>query len=111
MVELNTPLENVLKAIADPVRRGILATLKEGPAPIGEIAKPYDMSFAGAAKHVNILVEAQLIRKTKVGRAQVCSLNAEPLKTLQTWLDEYAQFWTGRLNALALAIEEYENEQ
>lgn len=111
MVELDTPLENVLKAIADPVRRGILATLKEGPATIGEIGKPYEMSFAGAAKHVNILVEAQLIRKTKVGRAQVCSLNAEPLKALQIWLDEYAKFWTGRLDALVVAIEEYENEQ
>lgn len=111
MVELNAPLEAVLKAVSDPVRRGILATLKDGPAPIGEIAKPYDMSFAGAAKHVNILVEAQLVRKTKVGRAQVCSLNAEPLKALQVWLDEYSQFWNGRLDALAIAIEEFENEQ
>lgn len=111
MVELNSSLENVLKAIADPVRRGILTKLKEGPAPVGEVAKSYDMSFAGAAKHVNILVDAQLVRKTKVGRTQICSLNAEPLKALQDWLNEYSQFWNGRIDALAIAIEEFDNEQ
>tara|TARA_R110001599_G_scaffold188457_6_gene382950 strand:+ start:591 stop:926 length:336 start_codon:yes stop_codon:yes gene_type:complete len=111
MVELSGSLEDVLKAIADPVRRGMLAKLKEGPARIGEIAKPYDMSFAGAAKHLSILVDANLVRKTKVGRSQVCSLNAEPLKALQDWLDEYSKFWNGRLDALAVAIEEFENGQ
>ena len=109
MVELNAPLDDVLKAIADPVRRGILSRLKEGPAQIGEIAKPFDMSFAGAAKHVKVLAQANLVKKTKVGRAQVCSLNAEPLAAIQSWLDEYSAFWSGRLDALAQALEEFED--
>lgn len=109
MVELNVPLDDVLKAIADPVRRGILSRLKNGPAQIGEIAEPFDMSFAGAAKHVNVLAKANLIKKTKVGRAQICSLNPEPLTAIQKWLDQYSAFWNGRLDALSQALEDFED--
>lgn len=110
MVEYDNSLDDVLKAIADPVRRGILESLKEGPAQIGEIAKPYDMTFAGAAKHVNILVKANLVQKTKVGRAQMCSLNVEPLEDLQSWLSEYSKFWNSRLDSLTAALVEFDNE-
>ena len=109
MVELNAPLDDVLRAIADPVRRRILARLKEGLAQIGEIAKPFAMSFAGAAKHVNVLAKANLIKKTKVGRAQICSLNPEPLTAIQRWLDEYSAFWNDRLGALSQALEDFES--
>ena len=109
MVELNAPLDDVLKAIADPVRRGILARLKEGPAQIGEIAEPFEMSFAGAAKHVNVLANANLVKKTKVGRTQICSLNPEPLTAIQTWFDEYSAVWGGRLDALSQALEDFED--
>ena len=109
MVELHAPLDDVLKAIADPVRRGILARLKQGPAQIGEIAEPFEMSFAGAAKHVNVLAKANLVKKAKIGRAQICSLNPEPLTAIQSWLDEYSAFWNDRLDALAKALEDFDD--
>lgn len=88
----------------------MLAQLRTGPVSIGEIAKPYEMSFAGAAKHVKILEQANLVCKSKQGRKQVCSLNPDPLRSLQIWLEQYKEFWDGRLDALAAAIEEDVNE-
>lgn len=111
MVESITALDHVLKAISDPVRRQILASLQSGPATVGQIAEPHDMSFSGAAKHVNILVRANLITKQREGNQQICSLNADPLMDLQAWIDSYADFWGSRLDCLELAVEEFEDEQ
>ena len=111
MVEYSGNLEGVIKAIADPVRRQILATLKQGSATVGELGEPHDMTFAGAAKHLNILVEANLVIKTKLGRQQLCTLNAKPMQTLQTWLDGYSEFWNDRLDSLEAAVKEFENER
>jgi len=110
MVEQSANLDSVLKAISDPVRRGMLAQLRSGPASVGEIAKPHDMSFAGAAKHLKILEAANLIHKSKSGRKQLCSLNPEPLKSVEAWLEDYAKFWNGRFDALAKILEEDEND-
>lgn len=84
----------------------MLAKLRSGPASVGEIAGPHDMSFAGAAKHLKILESANLIQKSKSGRKQLCSLNPEPLKSVEGWLEDYAKFWTGRLDALTKVLEE-----
>ncbi len=111
MVEYQADLDKVIKAIADPVRRRILFSLKSGPATVGELAKPHSMTFAGAAKHVNVLVDADLVQKKRVGRQQLCALNAKPMRAIQDWLDSYADFWNDRLDALETAVEEFENDQ
>lgn len=111
MVERNDDIGRVASAIADPVRREILSALKEGPATVGELGAPHDMTFAGVAKHLKILVDARLVRKTKVGRNQVCTLDASSMKALQAWLQEYEVFWGERLDALQAAVKEFENER
>lgn len=110
MVEYNGSLDNVFKAIADPVRRQILSALREGPATVGQIAAPHDMTFAGAAKHVNALVDAGLVHKTRMGRQQLCRLNAAPMQAVHAWLQTYSVFWEHRLDALERAVREFEDE-
>ena len=109
MVEYQAELDTVLKAVADPVRRQLLAELRDGPKTVGELAEPLDMSFAGASKHIGILVRARLIRQEKRGRERVCALSAGSLRPLQNWLNHYAEFWSGRLDALELALQEEEH--
>lgn len=108
MVERQSDLDPVFKALADPARRAILTQLASGPAAVGDIAAPLDMSFAGASKHVNVLVEARLVQKRKDGRRQLCSLNPEPLAEVRDWLDTYARFWSQRLDALEGALKRHE---
>jgi DNA-binding transcriptional ArsR family regulator len=104
MVEQNDPLDTVLKAVADPVRRRLLQELSNGPKTVSELAAPLEMSFAGASKHLGILIKADLVTQQKQGRERLCSLNARPLQELQGWLDHYTTFWTGRLDALEQAL-------
>ncbi|MEO8547738.1 MAG: metalloregulator ArsR/SmtB family transcription factor [Sphingomicrobium sp.] len=98
-------LDVTFQALADPTRRGMLASLALGEKSIGELGEPFAMSFAGAAKHVKVLESAGLIERRKAGRRQICSLRAEPLAEAERWLKQWESFWTVRLDRLQAIIE------
>lgn len=102
-------LDATFHALADPTRRGMLATLALGEKSIGELAEPYAMSFAGAAKHVKVLENAGLVARRKVGRTQLCSLNAAPLAEADQWLRQWEKHWTLRLDRLEALIQAEKN--
>lgn len=99
-------LDATFHALADPTRRGMLASLALGEKSIGELAQPYAMSFAGASKHVQVLERAGLIVRRKAGRTQLCRLQAEPLAEANQWLRQWERFWNIRLDALEALIRE-----
>lgn len=97
-------------ALADPTRRGMLANLALGAKSVGELGRPFDMSFAGAAKHVKVLESAGLIERRKAGRKQICTLNAGPLEEAEAWLRQWEKFWSLRLDRLQAAVEHHSKE-
>ena len=97
-------LDTTFRALADPTRRGMLANLALGAKSIGELAEPFDMSFAGASKHVKVLEDAGLIARRKQGRTHFISLEARPLEEAERWLRQWEKFWTIRLDRLEAAI-------
>jgi DNA-binding transcriptional ArsR family regulator len=97
-------LDTTFRALADPTRRGILASLALGDKSIGELAEPFAMSFAGASKHVKVLEDAGLISRRKHGRTHFISLEARPLEEAERWLKQWEKFWSGRLDGLEAAI-------
>lgn len=99
-------LDATFAALADPTRRAMLADLMLGEKSISELAAPYRMSFAGAAKHVAMLARADLVERRKVGRRQLCRLKADRLKEASDWLGQWERFWSDRLDALEAALKE-----
>jgi DNA-binding transcriptional ArsR family regulator len=99
-------LDATFAALADPTRRGMLASLALGEKSIGELAAPYAMSFAGAAKHVGVLERAGLVARRKAGRQQLCRLKAAPLEEADAWLRQWEAFWNARLDALEAILQE-----
>src|SRR5689334_2791012 len=97
-------LDATFRALADPTRRGMLATLALGEKSIGELAEPFAMSFAGAAKHVKVLEGAGLVSRRKAGRTHYCSLKPGPLAEADLWLRQWEKFWTLRLDRLEALI-------
>jgi len=83
----------------------MLARLAHGEKSVGELAAPFAMSFAGASKHVKVLESAGLVARRKVGRMQLCSLNAEPLAEAEQWLRQWEKFWTVQLDRLQVLVE------
>jgi DNA-binding transcriptional ArsR family regulator len=105
-------LDSTFAALADPTRRGMLATLALGERSIGELAEPCRMSFAGAAKHVAVLERAGLIERRKAGRQQLCRLKAAPLAEAEAWFRQWERFWTASLDRLeALIAEDKEQDE
>ena len=51
-------LDRVFHALANRTRRAMLRRLAEGPAPITELAAPFDMSFPSVSKHLRVLESA-----------------------------------------------------
>ena len=93
-------LSTVLSALADPTRRGMLARLATGEATVTELAEPYDMSMAAVSKHLKVLEKAGLIERGREAQYRPCTLNPEPLKTVDSWLEEYRKLWEERLDRL-----------
>jgi DNA-binding transcriptional ArsR family regulator len=96
-------LSTTLAAVADPTRRSILQRLAHGPAPVGDLAEPFDMSQQAISKHLACLEGAGLISKRRDGRVSICSLRPKALREVAEWTEGYRPLWElnfQRLDAL-----------
>ena len=95
----------IFRALGDPSRIAMIERLSRGPATVGELAEPFEMSLAGASKHVGVLEKAGLIKRTRRGRVRVCELRPANLLAARDWVARYSRFWNERLDALEAALE------
>ena len=86
--------------LADPGRRHIIDTLREGERAAGDIAALLPISQPGVSKHLRLLREAGLVRVRQDAQRRLYSLNPEPFADLDAWLEPYRTFWSGKLDAL-----------
>jgi DNA-binding transcriptional ArsR family regulator len=93
-------IDRVAAAISDPTRRKIIERLARGPARISDVAKPFSMSLTGFCKHVKVLEQAGLVRRTRRGRENTLELFADPLRDVAQWILRYEPFWKSRLDRL-----------
>jgi len=98
-------LSSTLFALSDPTRRGILARLATGDAPVTELAEPYDMSLAAVSKHLKVLETAGLISRGRNSQWRPCHLEAAPLRDVFEWLGGYQRFWDRSLDSLAAHLQ------
>jgi DNA-binding transcriptional ArsR family regulator len=84
-------LDLVFGALADPTRRGICERLLRGEQTISEVAAPYlkEMSFPAITKHLNVLEQSGLIRRTKSGRSCLICLQPSSLAALSAFLNQF----------------------
>lgn len=73
-------MSDVFRALAHPVRRQILETLKAGPKSAGEIASGLDVSKPTLSGHFAKLKEADLIRAEPDGTTIYYTLNISVLE-------------------------------
>jgi DNA-binding transcriptional ArsR family regulator len=72
---------------------------------VDALAAPFRISRPAISKHLDVLEQAGLIRRVRVGRESRCQLNAAALKAVDTWVERYRRHWTERLDALAEYLE------
>ncbi len=93
-------LSRTFAALADPTRRAILARLAAGEATVGELAAPFEMTFAAVSKHLRVLENAGLVSRGREAQYRPAKLDARPLATASQWIGDYSRFWDDSLGAL-----------
>lgn len=96
----------IFGSLADRTRRDILRRVSKKELTISELARPYKMSFAAIAKHVDVLHAARLVRKRKEGREQIVSAEPRALKVARIHIEKYEQMWNDRFEALDALLAE-----
>jgi hypothetical protein len=49
-------------------------------------------------KHLDVLSDAGLIKRTKTGRTVACALAPAPMEQATKWLNDYKRFWDESLD-------------
>jgi DNA-binding transcriptional ArsR family regulator len=82
-------LDRAFAALADPVRRAIVARLSRGATSVGELAEPFAMSLQAVSKHIAVLEAAGLVSRSRDGQRRPVHLEAAALERLTAWIDRY----------------------
>jgi DNA-binding transcriptional ArsR family regulator len=93
-------LDGVFRALGDPTRRAVLGRLSVGPAPVSELARPFDMALPSFTQHLDVLERCGLVSSQKVGRVRTYRLVAQPLKAAESWMAQQRALWERRLDQL-----------
>lgn len=89
MLDPEDQLNRAFMALADPVRRRILARLALGDATVTEIAQPFAVSLQAISKHLQVLEGAGLITRSREAQRRPCHLNTTALGPLAEWIENY----------------------
>ena len=106
MVNYQERLNRTFAALVDPTRRAILARLeREDGASVSELAKPFAIKLPAVMKHLDVLGDAGLVTRSKVGRTVTVRLRPQPMREAIDWLRRYERFWSMSLDRLAAYAE------
>src|SRR5690348_13118164 len=91
-------LDRTFAALVDPTRRAILARLEhEDGASVSALAAPFAIKLPAVMKHLDVLDDAGLITRSKIGRTVTVQLRPAPMREAMEWLRRYERFWSTRL--------------
>ena len=111
MTDDDEHLDRAFMALADPVRRALIARLSRGPATVNELAEPLEITKQAISRHISVLEGAGLITRTRDGQRRPCHLDPAALEALTGWIDEYrliAERQFRRLDELLTTMKEEE---
>ena len=92
---------DVFHAVGDPTRRELLERLRrDGPQSLSELARGLPMTRQAVTKHLDLLEEAELVRRRVEGRRRMHELRGAPLRALDDWLAPFEAEWDERLGRL-----------
>lgn len=107
----NDRLSLVFSALADPTRRDIVARLAAGDATVNELAEPYDVTVQAVSKHIKVLEDAGLVRRSRDAQRRPCHLEAEVFDLMTKWIERYRREAEDRFHRLDTLLEQLDDEQ
>jgi len=97
---------DVFQAIADPTRRAIIMLLAVGAMTPNAIAEHFDSSRQAVSKHLRILAECEILKQEQLGREIHYHLNADKMKDIEKWLEQFKSMMASRFSQLDSVLEQ-----
>ena len=82
-------LSRVFSALADPIRRDMVARLTVADATVNELAEPYDVTVQAVSKHLKVLEDAGLVSRSRDAQRRPVHLEAEVFDLMDAWIERY----------------------
>ena len=95
------------RALAHPIRRGIVERLAGGPASVGEATRGFGVSKPAISKHLKVLEETGVITRSVEGRAHRIALRPEVLDEAAEWMKRQRAVWARMFDV----VDEYLKEE
>jgi DNA-binding transcriptional ArsR family regulator len=98
---MQSSVEIVFKALADPTRRGIFEKLiHDGEQTVHALTQAGSVSQPMVSKHLGALKRARLVCDRRKGRETHYSAQSEALLPLIDWMAHYTTFWKASFDRL-----------
>jgi DNA-binding transcriptional ArsR family regulator len=99
---------NAFDILGDPVRRRILELLASGEHRSGEVVavirEEFGITQPAVSQHLRVLRESGFATVRADGPRRIYSVQAEPFREVDAWLDRFRGFWEPRLDALETEV-------
>jgi DNA-binding transcriptional ArsR family regulator len=102
---------DVFQAIADPTRRAILSLLAISAMTPNALAEHFDSSRQAISKHIKILAECELLQQKQNGREIYYHFNANKMKEVDKWMEQFRAIWDKRFSQLDNVLENLKNKK
>ena len=95
------------RALAHPIRRGIVERLSTGPATVGEATAGFGVSKPAISKHLRVLEETGVVTRVIEGRTHRLSLEPGVMSEAADWMDRQRAQWVRLFDV----VDEYLREE
>jgi DNA-binding transcriptional ArsR family regulator len=99
--------EDPFRALAHPIRRGIVERLAAGPATIGDATAGFGVSKPAISKHIKVLEETGVVTRVVEGRTHRLTLEPDVLSVAADWMDRQRAIWTRLFDV----VDDYLNQE
>lgn len=94
--------------LGDPVRRRILEVIGPCEKSSGDVVTVIQQEFgitqAAVSQHLKVLRDAGFAVVRPDGARRLYSLDPEPFRGVDQWLDQFRRFWAHKLESLATEV-------
>jgi len=99
---------HAFEVLADPVRRRLLELLAETERSSGDmttiVQTEFGLTQSAVSQHLKVLRDSGFATVRINGARRIYTVNVEPMRDVDVWLDRFRAFWEPKLEALATEV-------
>ena len=107
---VNSVVADPFKALAHPIRRGIVERLGAGTATVGEATRGFGVSKPAISRHLKVLEESGVVIRVIDGRTHRLSLDPAALDGAAEWMEAQRERWSALFDVVDEYLKEEPNE-